>query len=367
MIVGVLGGGQLGRMMALAGYPLGLRFRFFDPDPEAPAGQLAELHIGAFDDPQALRRFAADVAVVTYEFENIPAFPVRELAKTLPVWPPPDALETAQDRLAEKGLFRALDIPTAPFVAVGSRADLETAGRHLPFPLVLKTRRLGYDGKGQWVLRTAADSERVAAMVDKTPMIVERFVCFERELSCIAVRGMDGATAFYPLIENHHQGGILRQSLAPAPECPDGLQRQAEEYVGRILDALDYVGVLTVEFFLDNGQLIANEMAPRVHNSGHWTIEGAETSQFENHLRAILGWPLGSTAARGYAAMINLIGALPDLPTLLAVPGVHAHHYGKAARPGRKLGHVTLCSSQWQALREKVENIATRIVFPSVR
>ncbi|HEU0337429.1 MAG TPA: 5-(carboxyamino)imidazole ribonucleotide synthase [Gaiellaceae bacterium] len=315
--VAVLGGGQLGRMLALAGIPLGLSFRFLDPSPDAPAGEVGELLVGAYDDPERLDRLADGAAAVTYEFENVPVAAARRVGAL----PGAAALEHGQDRFAEKELFRRLGIPTARF---GGLADTG-------LPALVKSRRLGYDGKGQRLLREhglVAEGE-----------LAEELVPFARELSILAVRGRDGETAFYPVAENVHEGGILRLSRVPAAGAP---QREAEELAARLLDELSYVGVLAVELFEVDGRLLANEFAPRVHNTGHWTIEGAATSQFENHLRAILGLPLGSTALREPCALVNLIGELPPLPELLSLPGAHVHLYGKEPRPGRKLGHVTL-------------------------
>jgi 5-(carboxyamino)imidazole ribonucleotide synthase len=346
MTIGVLGGGQLGRMLALAGYPLGLRFRFLDSAPQAPAGQVAEQVVGAFEDPAALERFRAGLEVVTYEFENVPVTTVRALAEHVPVFPPPGALEIAQDRLAEKTGFVRHGIPTPPFRAVNTRAELDRALADIGLPAVLKTRRFGYDGKGQKVLRQAGDTESAWNELHGVPLLLEGFVKFERELSVLAVRSRTGDTAFYPLVENHHHGGILRLSRAPAPGLAPSLQALAEDHARRIMAACGYVGVLAIEFFQHEGRLLANEMAPRVHNSGHWTIEGAQTSQFENHLRAILGLPLGSTQPRGHSAMLNLIGVLPDCERLLRMPGAHLHLYGKTPRPGRKLGHVTCCADE---------------------
>ena len=355
--VGVLGGGQLGRMLALAGYPLGLRFRFLDPAPDAPAGHLAEHLIGSYGDLDLLDDFADGLDMVTYEFENVPVAAAQRLAQRVPVYPPPAALATAQDRLAEKNFFTKLEIPTPHFAAVDVRADLEAAIAVIGLPGVLKTRRMGYDGKGQAVLRALEDADGVWQMLSGQPLIYEAFVPFDRELSILAVRGQDGATAFYPLVENHHREGILRLSLGPAPDCPPALQVQAAAYAQRALAALNYVGVLAIELFQVGDALLANEMAPRVHNSGHWTIEGAVTSQFENHLRAVCGLPLGDTSPRGYAAMVNLIGALPERPALLAIPGAHLHDYGKAPRPGRKLGHITLVEANRLALQNKIGRI----------
>jgi 5-(carboxyamino)imidazole ribonucleotide synthase len=365
--VGVLGAGQLGRMLALAGYPLGLRFRFLDPSPDAPAGHLAERCIAPFDDTARIERFVQGLDVVTYEFENVPVDLPRWLGKTVPVYPPPAALEVSQDRLHEKMLFGRLGLPTAPFVPVDTRADLDSAIADIGCPAVLKTRRFGYDGKGQFVLRSPDDAGKAWESLGGVPLLLEGFVLFERELSVLAVRGRtpqtrsvsEGTdTAFYPLVENHHAGGVLRLSRAPAPGLTPGLQALAEDYAGRVLRELDYVGVLAIEFFARGGGLVANEMAPRVHNSGHWTIEGAETSQFENHLRAILGLPLGSAQTPGPCAMVNLIGTVPDPREVLSVPGAHLHLYGKMPRPGRKLGHVTVRGATPATIEERLALLA---------
>ena len=364
MIVGVLGGGQLGRMLALSGIPLGMQFRFLDPDPSAPAGHVGELLHGSFDDRALLDRFASGLDAVTFEFENVPADCLRRLAGRLPVYPCGDSLESAQDRLTEKSLFRRLQIPTPLFVSVDRPADLNAALRLTGFPAVLKTRRFGYDGKGQWVMRDPSDVAAVLPQLPTEPrsLILEGFVKFDREVSLIAARGRNGDTAFYPLVENHHEGGILRLSLAPAPELTAGVQKAAQHYVMRILEAMNYVGVLAVEFFQCGDTLLANEIAPRVHNSGHWTIEGAETSQFENHLRAILGLPLGACEARGVAAMWNVLGSPPRHEDVLAVPGAHLHLYGKEPRAGRKIGHITLCSNDCATLAGRLDRI--RAVSP---
>lgn len=340
-LVGIIGGGQLGRMLALAGYPLGLRFRFLDPAPAASASGVAEQVVGAYDDEAALALLAAGADVITYEFENVPVAAARFLMRQCPVCPPPAALEKAQDRLVEKTFFQELGIPTTPFAAVQSRADLDAALHRIGLPAVLKTRRMGYDGKGQVVLRSAHDVERASENLGDRPLILERMVAFERELSILAVRGRGGGVAFYPLIENSHREGILTRSLAPAPRVSAPLQAEAERYAARVLEALDYVGVLAIELFATSMGLLANEMAPRVHNSGHWTIEGAETSQFANHLRAILGLPLGATTPLCRSEMVNILGTLPNPAHVLATPGAHLHLYNKAPRPGRKLGHIT--------------------------
>jgi 5-(carboxyamino)imidazole ribonucleotide synthase len=340
--IGILGGGQLGYMLALAGYPLDFHFRFLDPSPQAPVGRIAPRVTAEYTDYEALDRFAHGLALVTYEFENVPVEAARHLAKHVPVYPPPEALEAAQDRLGEKALFRKLRIPTTEFVALSSAAELAAAVQTLGLPCILKTRRLGYDGKGQWVLRTPEDVAALNRDFPAAPLILEKFVSFQRELSILAVRGRNGETAFYPLVENHHRGGILRLSLAPAPRLSEQLQHEAENAARRILEALGYVGVLAVELFEAGGRLLANEIAPRVHNSGHWSIEGAVASQFQNHLRAVAGLPLGATRTLGHSAMLNLIGELPEPTELLAIPDAHLHLYGKSLRPGRKVGHVTV-------------------------
>jgi 5-(carboxyamino)imidazole ribonucleotide synthase len=369
MTLGILGGGQLGRMLALAGYPLGLRFRILDTSPEAPAGHLAELIVAqSFDDPAALDELASGVDVVTYEFENVPVDAARRLAGRVPVFPPPAALEAAQERLGEKRFFQGLGISTPPFAAVESRSDLDAAVQEIGLPAVLKTCRMGYDGKGQYVLREAADLERAWEQLQEgAPLILEGFVPFDRELSILSVRGRDGEVAFYPLVQNHHPGGILGLTLAPAPDLTPALQAQAETYARAILERLDYVGVLALELFQCGDQLLANEMAPRVHNSGHWTTEGAETSQFENHVRAVAGLPLGSTAMVGSAAMLNLIGGTPDPAEVLRVPGAHLHLYGKSPAPGRKLGHITLRCATPEERAEKLAVLQPLVDAAGVR
>lgn len=361
MVVGVLGGGQLGRMMALAGMPLGLKLRFLDPDPGCPAAEVGEVIVGEYDDQQALERLARGASVATYEFENVPASAARWLTEHVPVFPPQGALAVAQDRVAEKRCFRSLGIGTPEFEEVDTLDGLRAAVAKLGTPCVLKTRRFGYDGKGQAVIRTAADVEGAwgAVMGTRTGdagLVLEAFVEFERELSIIGVRGRDGGMAFYPAVENTHSGGILSVSVAPAPGLSATRQRELEEACGRVMARLDYVGVLTIEFFeLAGGALLANEMAPRVHNSGHWTIEGAECSQFENHLRAVCGMPLGSTRAvcGGAGMMFNIVGKAPAAADVLAIPGARLHLYGKSERAGRKLGHATLWGESAEALARR--------------
>jgi 5-(carboxyamino)imidazole ribonucleotide synthase len=340
MKIGVIGAGQLGRMLALAGYPLALQFRFLDSSADSPGGQVAPIVTGAFDDPQSLERLAADVDLVTYEFENVPVAALQKVARTHPVWPPVDALRVSQDRLLEKQLFEKLKIPTPPFRAVDSLDDLRAAVKDIGLPCVLKTRRLGYDGKGQRYLRRPADVDAAWEALAGVPLILEGFVDFEREVSVVGVRSTTGEVRAYPIVANTHRDGILRVTLAPHRN--PALQRAAETHMKRVMKHFGYAGVLTIEFFVRRGKLVANEMAPRVHNSGHWTIEGAATSQFENHLRAILGLPLGDTRPVGHCAMVNFIGRMPQRGDLLAMPGVHWHDYGKEPRPGRKIGHCTI-------------------------
>jgi 5-(carboxyamino)imidazole ribonucleotide synthase len=343
MRIGVIGAGQLGRMLALAGYPLALQFRFLDASPESPGAQVAPIITGAFDDPHSLERLAAEVDLVTYEFENVPVASLEDVARTHAVHPPVDALRVSQDRLLEKQLFQRLKIPTPPFRAVDSLDGLRTAVRELGYPCVLKTRRLGYDGKGQRYIRKPADVDAAWSALGTVPLILEGYVDFEREVSIVGVRSTTGEVRAYPIVANTHREGILRVTLAPHRH--PALQKTAEVHLKRVMKHFDYAGVLTIEFFVQRGRLVANEMAPRVHNSGHWTIEGAVTSQFENHLRGILGLPLGDTAAVGHSAMINFIGRLPERDALLDVPGLHWHDYGKAPRPGRKLGHCTVVAA----------------------
>lgn len=373
-LIGILGGGQLGRMLALAGYPLGLHFRFLDPASDAPVRYLAEHVAAPYEDHLAVAQFGNGLMVATYEFENVPVATARALEQRVPVFPPPQALEIAQDRLAEKRFFAQLSIPTTPFAPVDDRASLDAAIERIGLPAILKTRRLGYDGKGQALIRQRADIDDAWCALGGQPLILEGFVSFGRELSILAVRGQDGAIACYPLVENLHRNSILYRSIAPAPGVATDVQMLAETYARRALEALDYVGVLAIELFevdaahagAAGARLLANEMAPRVHNSGHWTIEGAVTSQFENHLRAIVGLPLGDTSARGCAAMVNLIGGLPDVTMLLALPDTHLHLYDKAPRPGRKLGHVTVCAGDATRLAERL-TVVERYVLASTR
>jgi 5-(carboxyamino)imidazole ribonucleotide synthase len=339
MTVGIVGAGQLGRMLALAGYPLGVDFLFLDPAARPPAAALAPHLQGAFEDARLLGQLARRSEVVTFDWENVSVAALRALKQNVRICPPLAALAASQDRVSEKRLFERLKIPTTRWRAVATRAQLERAVRDIGLPGVLKTRRLGYDGKGQAVLTSAADVERAWREWGSVALLYEERVAFTHEVSIIGARSAHGKIAVYPLNGNVHSQGILR--LTRAPYGPASWQRLASRYLARVLEHFRYVGILAIEFFVQRGRLVANEMAPRVHNSGHWTIEGAVTSQFENHLRAILGLPLGATRARGYSAMVNLIGQMPPASALLALPGLHLHDYAKAPRPGRKLGHCT--------------------------
>lgn len=344
MKIGILGGGQLGRMMALAGLPLGHEFRFLDVSGSCPASAVGQVVVGQCSDKSTLDEFARGLDVATFEWENVPVEAVEWLGRKVPTAPSTVSLAASQDRIAEKEFFARNSIPVQAFARVGSVDELARACGTVGFPGVLKTRRMGYDGKGQAVVRTPADVPHAWRAVQGAPSIYEEFVEFTREVSAIAVRGRDGATAHYALCQNVHARGILRTTTAPALDEGGALQRAAERYMCAAMDTLGHVGVLTIEFFVTPGGLVANEMAPRVHNSGHWTQDGAQTSQFENHIRAITGAPIGGTAVRGDCGMVNLIGSMPEPNELLAVPGAHVHLYGKSARAGRKLGHVNVCA-----------------------
>lgn len=358
--VGILGGGQLARMLALSGAPLGLRFLVMDTAEDACAGQFAPLLVGDYRDESALAEFASKVDVATFDFENVPAESARWLAGRVPVFPNPGALALTQDRLAEKTLFRELGIPVPDFADVATRADLETAIARIGTPCILKTRRLGYDGKGQFRIKSPADLDAawdaLGAQAASVGLILEGFVAFQRELSVVAVRGRDGEFRAWPLPENWHVDGVLSASLAPA-RVDEALRATALSHARAIAERLDYVGVFALELFCRDGELLANELAPRVHNSGHWTIEGAETSQFQNHLRAVLGLPLGDTAVRGVACMLNWIGAMPDAAPVLSVAGGHWHDYGKQPRDGRKVGHATLRADEAEALAQRLSDV----------
>jgi len=365
--VGIIGGGQLARMMVLAGAPLGVRFAVYDPSADACAGQVAHLHVGAFDDVAALQAFARTVDVITFDFENVPAQSVLALIQNTPVFPPPSALAVAQDRLLEKTLFQQLGMAVPPFVDITSCEQLHAAVKELGTPCILKTRRLGYDGKGQFRINHPKDSDTawqtLGTQLNQTGLILEGFVPFDYELSVIAVRNAKGELRIWPLSRNWHVDGVLSVSLA-WNENNQTVQQNAFEYVRRLTEHLEYVGVLAVELFSCNGQLLVNEMAPRVHNSGHWTIEGAITSQFQNHLRAGLNLPLGATDLRfanTHACMLNFLGQLPEAATVLAEPLAYWHDYGKAPRAGRKTGHATVCADNAEQLSTALKKIGTTL------
>lgn len=358
--VGILGGGQLARMLALAGAPLGLRFLVMDTEADACAGQFAPLLVGDYRDQAALAEFASKVDVATFDFENVPAESAEWLAARVPVFPNPSALAVTQDRLVEKNLFRTLDIPVGDYADVSTRDELEAQVARLGGRCIVKTRRLGYDGKGQFRIKSPADVAAawgaLGAQAQSVGLIVEAFIPFQRELSVVAVRGRDGEFRTWPLTENWHVDGVLSASLAPA-SVDAGLAEQAFAHARKLAEALDYVGVFALELFCKDGDLLANEIAPRVHNSGHWTIEGAEASQFENHLRAVLGLPLGDTRMVGHACMLNWIGEMPDRDIVLAEPAGHWHDYGKLPRAGRKVGHATLRDDSAAALSAALRRI----------
>jgi 5-(carboxyamino)imidazole ribonucleotide synthase len=343
MRIGIIGAGQLGRMLALSGFPLGLQFQFVDRSAGSSGAQVAPILVGELNDVALLTKLARQVDVVTFDWENVSADGLSAIEAQTTVLPPAAALAASQDRLSEKQLFRQLRIPTPAFAAVDSETDLARAVKQIGLPGVLKTRRLGYDGKGQRLLRNDADRSAAWSELGGNALIYEAYVNFNREVSIIGARSRGGEIRIYPLAANVHAEGILSYTVAPFFQR--SLQAQAERYLRRILRHFEYAGILAIEFFAISGRLLANEMAPRVHNSGHWTIEGAVTSQFENHLRAILGWPLGDTAAVGHSAMLNFVGTVPDREQWLKEPNLHFHDYGKEARPRRKVGHCTVVES----------------------
>jgi 5-(carboxyamino)imidazole ribonucleotide synthase len=355
--LGILGGGQLARMLVLAGAPLGLRFLVVDSAADACAGQVAPLIRADWRDFDALADFARRSDVATFDFENVPAESAHWLTEHTRVFPNPRALAISQDRLAEKTLFGDIGLETAAFAAVDSRADLARAVERIGTPSILKTRRLGYDGKGQFRLKSPADADAAWQALAGAPAILEAFVPFERELSVIAVRSREGEFRTYPLTRNWHADGILSASLAPAPDS-EALAPLAFAHARRLAEELDYVGVLALELFVRDGRLLGNEIAPRVHNSGHWTIEGSPCSQFENHLRAVLGLPLGDTSALGLHVMLNWVGELPAREPVLAEPRAHWHDYGKEPRAARKVGHATVCAQGDAEMRERLVRVA---------
>jgi 5-(carboxyamino)imidazole ribonucleotide synthase len=358
--IGILGGGQLARMLALAGAPLGLRFLVVDSAEDACAAQVAPLLRADWRDFDALADFARRIDVATFDFENVPADTAHWLSERTVVFPNPRALATSQDRLAEKRLFGTIGLDTPDYAVVDSLADLQRAVARIGTPSILKTRRLGYDGKGQFRLKSPADAEAAWKAIAAAPSVLEAFVPFERELSVIAVRSREGEFRTWPLTRNWHADGILSASLAPAPGS-EALAPQAFAHARRIAEELDYVGVFALELFVVEGRLLGNEMAPRVHNSGHWTIEGAPASQFENHVRAVLGLPLGDTSALGVNVMLNWVGELPPAAPVLAEPRAHWHDYGKSPRPGRKVGHATLCANDAAEMIERLQRVGAAL------
>ena len=353
--IGMLGGGQLGLMLAAAALPLGIRTVFLEDTPNSPARLLGKVYSSEqFDD------FAASCDIFTLEFENTPLKSAQHLQYSKNLYPPANALYIAQDRLNEKNLFNELGIKTVPFMAVNSKADIETAAQQMGLPLVLKTTRGGYDGKGQFVVKTAEQFDEAWAELGEAtkhaPLIAEGFINFLREVSIIAVRGQNGEIRYYPLVQNEHHQGILARTTVPAPNSDD-LTEQAQDNIKKLLEHLNYVGVLTLELFVTPDGLLANEIAPRVHNSGHWSIEGAVCSQFENHMRAVAGLPLGDTSVVKPSVMLNVIGQYPDLAQVLAVDGVHVHNYDKKEREGRKIGHITVMPTDSRQLEATVAKV----------
>lgn len=352
-----MGGGQLGQMLMLAGYPLGIESSCFDQSPGVPAGKVGTVVAAELTDSDTLHEWAKTADVLTYEFENFPVELLADLAAIRPLRPGVNALAAAQDRWAEKRLLNDLEIPVPPFRTVSDEAQLRAALSELKWPLVAKTRTGGYDGKGQAVIRTDGDITGALELISNAgDVIVEEYVDFTNELSVIGVRSKDGEVVVYPVVENEHRKGILHSSRVPA-EASSEVAAEAARYMQILLKKLQYVGVLTLELFNTPARLLANEMAPRVHNSGHWTIEGAATSQFENHMRAITGLPLGSTELRGPTVMVNLVGRLPRSGDVLAIPGAHLHLYGKTTRPGRKVGHVTVTAGDEYTLQARLEQL----------
>jgi 5-(carboxyamino)imidazole ribonucleotide synthase len=342
MRIGILGAGQLGRMLALAGTPLGHSFVFFDQSPGEATRGIGHTVIGSFTDEKSLETFASECDVITYEFENVPCQTAHFLAQKLPVFPPPKALEVSQDRVIEKEFLKNLGVPTPRFASASSEPDLVKACQTIGTPCIVKTRRFGYDGKGQARMADITASSEVWKALGGSPLIVEEMIPFSRELSVITVRDTQGAILTYPLAHNEHVDGILHRTELPAPNLSPALQAQANDIATKIVTALNYVGILTVELFEVNGTLVANEIAPRVHNSGHITIDSVATSQFENHIRAISQMPLGSVTPHQRGVMYNLVGGIPSPEALSRLPFAKAHLYDKSPRTGRKVGHINL-------------------------
>ncbi len=362
MRIGIIGAGQLGQMLGFSARDLGVECVYLDPSDQPPAAACGDVIRRPFDDPAALAELAATCDVVTFEFENVPVEALHRIENDVAVYPPASALQHSQDRLAEKQLFERLGIPLPGYRVVDARADIEAAVDALGLPVVIKTRRLGYDGKGQFVIRDRTDIDKAWQAIGGSALIAEQWVPFDYEVSCIGARNVDGEIAIYPLSHNVHEGGILRTSRSPvdAPVLAD----TAERYVRTMLEHLDYVGTLALELFVCGEKLLANEFAPRVHNSGHWSIEGSKTSQFENHLRAILNRPLGSTDSVGHAGMVNLIGGIPAVARNIG--DTYVHDYGKSPRPGRKLGHITLIRDTASERDELLDSLHRNVTQSSV-
>ncbi|MFG0257524.1 MAG: 5-(carboxyamino)imidazole ribonucleotide synthase [Phycisphaerales bacterium JB043] len=359
MRIGVIGAGQLGRMLAQAGAPLGHEFRFYDSNPNACAQEHGALVCGAFDDLDQLERFASDVDVVTCEFENVPASSLDHLARIIEVRPSATSFRVAQDRLLEKRCFEQCAIGVGPYANVESLDDAQQSVRSMGVPGLLKSRSGGYDGKGQASIDSIEDVEPAWASLGGRPSLYETRVPFTRELSIVGARNVGGVVATYPLVENVHSNGILVATRAPAPDVDDMMRETSAHALESVMRSLDHVGVMAIEFFQADGRLLANEMAPRVHNTGHWTIEGAPVSQFANHVRAICGADPSSAHPDGHTLMLNVLGAFPDRAHIDEIEGVHWHDYAKAPRPGRKVGHVSVCATSEESVLERVRQLAT--------
>ena len=356
MKIGVLGAGQLGRMLALSAYPLGHQMRFLALSEEDPSSLLGKTFIHN-NNPEMVSNFADSSDIVTYESENTDVTIVNEISKNTKVFPSDKSLYISQHRGREKALLDALKIPCAPYQMVNSLDDLKSAIKNIGIPCILKTATDGYDGKGQFLIKSETQTQEAWGKMAGADSILEGFINFKRELSLIAVRGIDGSLEYYPLVENSHHEGILRLTIAPAENISASLQKKAEEYMSSILKEIKHVGVLTIELF-ESDDLLVNEIAPRVHNSGHWTIEGAQTSQFENHIRAITESPLGQTTITSkFSAMINIIGVHGPIQKVLKTKNAHLHLYNKEERTGRKLGHITLTSDSIDELNQTIGSL----------
>lgn len=364
MNIGILGSGQLARMLSIAAQTLGIDTVCFSPMRHDSATRLSQTIHGEYHDQEKLQQLVNQVDLITYENENIPIKAAQFCIQKSQLYPPYEALKVSQDRLLEKNLFAQLNIPTVQYIAIDSYQRLKQAVAQLGTPALLKTRRFGYDGKGQVPINNVQDLEKLCGLTQEEDLILEKYIHFDRELSIIAVRSFNGQIKFYPLTLNYHQKQILRLSIAPF-ESPL-LQQQAQQYAKALLEHLNYIGVIAIEFFLVNDTLIANEFAPRVHNSGHWTIDGSYCSQFENHIRSISKLPLGDTEAAGYNAMINCISSMPDRNEILKLPCTHYYDYQKQARPGRKLGHINLHNSNKKTFYDLLQRLCQQFGLEQV-